>query len=188
MNDTPTQIPPKLVLLVECARRSCSHIHTEEERVETPKRSGVSAVTCPACYCDTYYVLKPTGQRATYRELDKYRSINPAGIEPAPRTGPKKKASLLAAKRRALGLPAVPKPVPPISFNVNSWVHVKLNERGRQIYVDHHATPGRVVTPPSIDADGFTGFQLWSLMEIYGPHLSIGMDPPFETTIRLIPE
>ena len=33
---------------------------------------------------------------------------------------------------------------------------------------------------PEVDEEGFTKFQLWELMSIYGPHLRMGCNVPFE--------
>lgn len=38
---------------------------------------------------------------------------------------------------------------------------------------------------PAQDKDGWSRWQAWSLMQDLGPHISMGMNPPFETTIRV---
>lgn len=76
----------------------------------------------------------------------------------------------------------------PIFFNINYKVRVKLNRWGRGIYMDHYAKYGVECEPPERDSDGWSEFQLWNLMEIYGPHMTIGMKVPFETEIALYPE
>ena len=109
MSDAPTIEPPAdadsaptLVRLIQCARRGCGHVLTEEERAWKPTRRGRRA-SCPACGGDSFYTLKPNGQATVWGERDQYRDgIDPTLIEPAPRMGPKKKAALLAAKRRIL--------------------------------------------------------------------------------------
>ena len=35
------------------------------------------------------------------------------------------------------------------------------------------------------DEEGYTSFQLWDLMNIFGPYLTLGTDIPFETDIIL---
>jgi hypothetical protein len=55
------------------------------------------------CGNGDFYTLKPNGQKMTMGERDQYRDgIDPTTIEPAPRMGPKMKAYLHDAKRRAL--------------------------------------------------------------------------------------
>lgn len=76
----------------------------------------------------------------------------------------------------------------PIRFNVNHKVRVKLNAWGRDIYMEHFDRYGVETGPPSEAADGWSEFQLWCLMEIFGPHMTIGMKVPFETEIELLSE
>lgn len=98
MNDQPKT----LVRLIQCGRRSCSYVLTEDERDWMPNGFGKTAV-CPICGNDGFYRLKPNGQKMTMSERDQYRDgIDPATIEPSPRMGPKMKAYLRDAKRRAL--------------------------------------------------------------------------------------
>lgn len=95
----------RLVRLVQCGRRSCGYILTEGERVWVPSKNfdmGQTAV-CPICEEDSFYTLKPNGQKVKFSERDDYRDgIDPTMIEPAPRMGPKVKAYLRDAKRRIL--------------------------------------------------------------------------------------
>ena len=78
-------------------------------------------------------------------------------------------------------------------FNVNDKVRVKLTDRGREALRANHdqlfsnlkekAPP---FTLPKEDADGWSEWQLWCLMAELGPHLTMGMFPPFETEIEII--
>jgi hypothetical protein len=70
----------------------------------------------------------------------------------------------------------------PIEYNINHNVRVRLTGRGRKILRqtgphDSKATP---------DADGWSEFQLWHLMETFGPHLYLGCEVPFNPDIVLI--
>lgn len=76
----------------------------------------------------------------------------------------------------------------PIRFNVNHKVRVKLNDWGRDIFMEHFDRYGIECGPPAEDAEGWSEHQLWCLMEIFGPHMTIGMKVPFETEIELLPE
>lgn len=82
---------------------------------------------------------------------------------------------------------------PFIEFNVNNHVLVKLTDHGRAClrknYDDLNAACGGKLgfkfALPKEDKDGWSRWQAWSLMSDLGPHISIGMNPPFETTIRI---
>jgi hypothetical protein len=39
--------------------------------------------------------------------------------------------------------------------------------------------------PPEEDAEGWSKWQLWSLMSLFGPCMHMGCDVPFETDMRL---
>lgn len=81
-----------------------------------------------------------------------------------------------------------------MDFNINDKVRVKLTGLGRQALrqqhdefwasINHPAPPP--YTPPTEDAEGWSEWQLWSLMEDLGRHCRIGFNPPFETTIQLV--
>lgn len=101
----PPVAQQRVVRLIQCGRRSCGFILTEEERKWTvdPKWEARQTAVCPRCGEDGFYTLKPNGQKTTMKERDKYRDgIDPTLIDPAPRMGPKMRAGLLAAKRRIL--------------------------------------------------------------------------------------
>ena len=68
-------------------------------------------------------------------------------------------------------------------LNLNDNIKVKLTEHGKDIYYHQYdrtnAFWGRELCKPSypkIDEDGYTTFQLWHFMELYGVH--IGMTLP----------
>jgi hypothetical protein len=78
------------------------------------------------------------------------------------------------------------------SFNVNEYVLVRLTEHGREIIRKDDAKWGELYpslrgrsTLPKEDADGWSKWQLWHLMQTFGPHVANGVQNPFETTIRL---
>jgi len=80
----------------------------------------------------------------------------------------------------------------PISFNINNWVRVKLTDAGRVIHRQAHeeqmkllSRPDDKYTPPKEDVDGWSLWQLWRLMQLFGPHMTTGFNHPFETTIEL---
>jgi hypothetical protein len=77
-----------------------------------------------------------------------------------------------------------------IVLNVNDNVHVRLTEFGiEQFKKWHNATWSTipVETPdssPPIDKDGWSKFQLWVLMDIFGSVMYNGGPVPFETEIE----
>lgn len=65
-------------------------------------------------------------------------------------------------------------------LNWNKTVKVKLTERGLQAYRDHYAWMkdklGEEVRDPKVDEDGYSRFQLWSFMRIFGSIIYLGSD------------
>ena len=78
-------------------------------------------------------------------------------------------------------------------FNINDTVYVRLTDYGRKcLRLDYDKLEARCggklgfsYTPPKEDEDGWSKWQMWHLMEHLGPHITLCMDPPFETIIRL---
>jgi hypothetical protein len=74
--------------------------------------------------------------------------------------------------------------------NINDTVKVKLNDRGFEIHKNmwepFYNTIKTTYVPPFKDKDGYSTFQLWSLMETYGPHISLGSLAPFDTDIEIL--
>lgn len=80
-----------------------------------------------------------------------------------------------------------------MKYNVNNKVRVKLTEMGRAIHRSQHddliaQVPGLTMryTPPKEDAEGWSEWQMWHLMETFGPHICMGCEPPFETEIDIV--
>jgi hypothetical protein len=78
-------------------------------------------------------------------------------------------------------------------FNINDKVRVKLRESGRRILRRRHAElmqnlpagSGWEYSDPKEDEDGWSEWQLWNLMQEFGPHIAMGFDPPFDTEIEI---
>ncbi|QDV34028.1 hypothetical protein [Tautonia plasticadhaerens] len=68
-----------------------------------------------------------------------------------------------------------------ITINLNEEVRVRLKPDGIRLYCEHYEF--RCV--PQIDADGWTRIQLWRLMMIFGSHVCLAGDPPFEMAVVL---
>lgn len=80
-----------------------------------------------------------------------------------------------------------------VSFNVNSYVYVKLTQKGLDILKKEHeelmsfygALAQRDFLPPNTNSDGYSKFQLWSLMATFGGDCFNGCVVPFETTFLI---
>jgi len=74
-------------------------------------------------------------------------------------------------------------------FNINNYVRVKLTPSGKDIHKQYYESIRNMRTnytyePPKEDTKGFSRFQLWELMSLFGEHIYMGMrEQPFETTI-----
>ena len=67
-----------------------------------------------------------------------------------------------------------------LHFNINNPVKVRLTDFGKRVLGKHQLMMHRP------DEDGYSEFQLWDLMSIYGPHLFNGaLSLPFEPTIKI---
>ena len=78
------------------------------------------------------------------------------------------------------------------TMNLNDTVLVKLTDHGRELMRKNyealwawHAVPPYEFKLPKEDADGFSKWQLWSLMQEFGAHIHMGMRNPFDLTIRV---
>lgn len=64
--------------------------------------------------------------------------------------------------------------------NLNEWIKVKLNDKGKDIYYHQYDATnrriemlgGKKIEPsmPKVDAEGYTQFQMWKFVELYGEH------------------
>jgi len=80
-----------------------------------------------------------------------------------------------------------------VTFNINDHVHVKLTEFGHECLRKNHEAlwAGSIFVnvpaymPPQEDAEGWSRWQLWQLMQGFGPYITLGEILPFETTIRI---
>jgi len=75
-----------------------------------------------------------------------------------------------------------------IQFNINDHVRVKLTDLGRQILIKNHIElfgSQDKYKAPEEDAEGWSRWQLWELMQELGNSCYNGCNVPFETTIIL---
>jgi hypothetical protein len=76
----------------------------------------------------------------------------------------------------------------PTVLNVNSTVRVTLTDHGRAVYENFwaSASKGGPYFPPKEDANGQIEWKLWQLMQVFGPHMSLGGRPCFEADIEVV--
>ena len=64
------------------------------------------------------------------------------------------------------------------SINLNSIIKVKLTPKGVDIYYHYYDEIGKKFNleplMPQIDKDGYTKFQLWKFMDMYGDYFQMG--------------
>lgn len=77
-------------------------------------------------------------------------------------------------------------------FNVNDCVMVRLTDAGiaelkrqHEELVKTFPSVNTKFNPPKVDADGFSRWQLHSLMSTLGHLMHLGFSVPFETTILI---
>ena len=68
----------------------------------------------------------------------------------------------------------------PIRINLNEPIKVKLTDWGKEIYYHQHdranQIAGREICKPKFpkeDENGYTEFQVWCFMELYGEHMGM---------------
>lgn len=78
------------------------------------------------------------------------------------------------------------------TFNINQWVYVRLNETGKQELL-RQAAELRENNPkikhdyslPKEDEEGWSKWQMHSLMNAFGHMMVLGLESPFDTEIRI---
>ena len=77
-----------------------------------------------------------------------------------------------------------------MKFNLNEKIKVRLTSSGIKILRESHAQIYTVLgsevpkfTEPSVDKNGYTEFQLWDFMNIFGEHMNMHTTLPIETNI-----
>lgn len=68
-----------------------------------------------------------------------------------------------------------------IEYNLNKTVYVKLNSVGRDIYKNYiQDLNSNLSTEPKVNENGYTKFQLWDLIHIFGEYIGLGLPTPFD--------
>ena len=71
-----------------------------------------------------------------------------------------------------------------IEFNINNEVAVQLTDEGRRIFTAQQAEYPEHYRLRLEEVNGWSRWQLWVLMQTFGPHMS-ECTQPFATVIRL---
>lgn len=69
-----------------------------------------------------------------------------------------------------------------IEFNVNDCVQVRITERGW----GHLRTTAYPMSLVHDVGEGWSEWQAWELMRVFGPVLGNGIPPPFHPNIRIL--
>jgi len=74
-----------------------------------------------------------------------------------------------------------------IAFNTNNYIKIKLTSVGEEIYREYYQDLPDWIGPPPLtkDDEGYSEFQLWEVMRIFGAGMYNGCNIPFETEIFL---
>jgi hypothetical protein len=79
-----------------------------------------------------------------------------------------------------------------VEVNLNHDVWVKLTDGGKaehrrqyENFAEEWPELGVEYNPPE-ETDGWSRWQLWCLMQTFGPKMCNGCNVPFETTIRIV--
>jgi hypothetical protein len=85
-----------------------------------------------------------------------------------------------------------------IKFNINHQVKVKVTDYGYEAWLEHenrfvmYSSTYPITTieelKAKVDTDGYTTFQMWDMMAIFGPKMSMGFKIPIDTNVILLPE
>lgn len=68
-----------------------------------------------------------------------------------------------------------------IEYNLNKTVYVKLNNVGKDIYKNYiQNLNSNFSVEPEVDENGYTKFQFWDLIHIYGEYIGLGQPTPFD--------
>lgn len=78
-----------------------------------------------------------------------------------------------------------------MKFNINSIVKVKLTDHGRQVHKEMwlRTFSGMLdkfpYKPLYEDENGYSSWQLWNLMNVFGSKVALGDKPCFEAEIEI---
>lgn len=72
-----------------------------------------------------------------------------------------------------------------MKFNLNNTARIKVLPPGEKLWEKYHTELGVPVPPIDRDSKGYTKLQMWTVMNIFGPGMTMGFNPPIETDITV---
>ena len=72
-----------------------------------------------------------------------------------------------------------------IPFNINSYVRIKLTDKGKEVLKKKWKTSYLVLYENARKEEGWFEFQMWNFMEIFGSEMYMGNSLLFETEIQI---
>lgn len=75
--------------------------------------------------------------------------------------------------------------MPLLEFSLNDLVWIQLNDKGRRIHRAWYAGLGLEYIPAEEDHEGWSEWQAWNVMQVFGPHVRMGPAPPFSLGFRI---
>lgn len=75
-----------------------------------------------------------------------------------------------------------------MQFNINNYVHIKMTQHGRDIYEKYWTDlmsgyKDWQYNPKKESVDGWSKWQMWDVMRVFGEHMYNGCVMPFEANI-----
>lgn len=72
-----------------------------------------------------------------------------------------------------------------LAHNFNNSVKVVLNDLGHEVLRKHYSKLSNRDLVIEIDDEGYTKFQTYELMNIFGPYTTLGKRMPFDTRVLI---
>ena len=72
-----------------------------------------------------------------------------------------------------------------VAHNINNRMKVKLTEDGQRIVREHYAKSLGYAAGVMADEEGYTSFQVYEFMKIFGNHMLLGRKLPFDACVLI---
>ena len=72
-----------------------------------------------------------------------------------------------------------------VECNINNRVKAKLTEEGQAIVREHYAKTLGYAAGVMADEEGYTSFQVYEFMKIFGNHMLLGRKLPFDACVLI---
>ena len=70
-------------------------------------------------------------------------------------------------------------------MNMNNYVKFKLEDHGKEIWLNHYKENGIDFTIPECDEEGFHELQMWQYCQIFGEHMGNGFNNPTNLNVKV---